>query len=559
MLTHLAIHNIVLIDAAEVAFDAGLCVLTGETGAGKSILLDALGLALGARSESGLVRHGETQASVMAEFEIGSNAAAQTLLAELGIDPAGLLIIRRSVNADGKTRCFINDTPVSVAALKKLGETLVEVHGQHDQRGLLDPSTHRAQLDEYGKLDAYAGKVAAAHRHWKEASNRLQALEDAVSKARQEEDYLRHMAGELAAMDPQPGEEEVLSNARAEMMQAEKLFAAIDEALSELNRDKGVATQLRAAQRILLRSPVHTSGKFSSAVDTLERAAMEADEAQIELEQLARDAVYDPRLLESMEERLFALKAMARKYDVTVEGLPNLRQEVESRLKALDTQVQGLSQARKDRADTKARYEAEALQLTQARSKTARKLEKAIMQELEPLKMEGTRLRIQLEILPESAWSAAGRETVAFEVATNAGRKTDVPFSALHKIASGGELSRLMLALKVALSEVSSTPTLIFDEIDTGTGGAVADAIGQRLAELGKTAQVLVVTHMPQVAAKGNQHLRVVKRERNGSVTTRIEVLSSQERREEVARMLAGASITTEARMAAERLLENAG
>ncbi len=558
MLTHLAIRNIVLIDVGELAFDSGLCVLTGETGAGKSILLDSLGLALGARSDAGLVRHGEMQASVMAEFDISNNVAAQAALAELGLDPSDTLIIRRTLGVDGKTRCFVNDESVSVSALKKLGETLVEIHGQHDQRGLLDPSTHRALLDEYGRLDAHVGKVASAFRAWREVQAKLRELEETLAQARREEEYLRHMAAELATLDPQAGEEESLAHARAEMMQAEKLFATIDDALSELSKDKGVASALRSAQRVLLRSSLHATGKFTSAIDTLERAATEADEAQIELEQLARNAVYDPKKLEILEERLFALKAAARKYGISTDELPALREDAESRLKSLDTSEKHLLQLRKDQADAKQRYEANAVLLSQARAKAAIKLEKAILQELEPLKMSGTKVQVRQEKLPEGNWSAFGMESISFEVATNAGRKSDVPFSPLHKIASGGELSRFMLALKVALSEVRSTPTLIFDEIDTGTGGAVADAIGARLAELGKRAQVMVVTHMPQVAARGRQHLRVAKREKNGAVATKIEVLSTHERKEEVARMLAGASVTQEARRAAEKLLEDA-
>jgi DNA repair protein RecN (Recombination protein N) len=557
MLTELSIRNIVLIENGEISLKSGLCVLSGETGAGKSILLDALGLALGARAEPGLVRKSETQGSVSAEFDISANQAAKDILKELELEDSDTLIIRRSIGIDGKTRALVNDQPITVAGLKRLGETLVEVHGQHDQRTLRDSGLHRTLLDEYGKLIPLRKTIAEAYRNWRAKSDALATLQSEIAAVAREQEYLQHMKNELRQLDPQPGEEDVLTTQRTTMMQSEKLFAVLNEAIAELNQGKGVLASLRSAQRILTRSPLTSS--LNAVIDGLEKAAIEAEEASYALEKTGQDATFNPEKLEQIEERLFALKAAGRKYNLPVDELIALRAEVEEKLKLIDTQEHRQRELEKECVEAKDAFLKVAEKLSAERQKAATKLEKAVTTELLPLKMGGTRFRVRLDRQEEGAWSSSGIDGVAFECATNVTKDVkDIPYAPLSKIASGGELSRFMLALKVALSSVRSTPTLIFDEIDSGTGGAVADAIGQRLNLLGKTAQVLVVTHLPQVAARGNQHLLLTKQEKAKKVTTQITELNPSEREEELARMLAGATITQEARKAAQKLLEQA-
>lgn len=557
MLSRLSIRNIVLIQACDIELSRGLCVLSGETGAGKSILLDALGLALGARGDAGLVRTGEAQGSVTAEFDIAQNHAAKQALAELELEAAESLIIRRGIGADGKTRCLVNDQPVTVAGLKKLGETLVEVHGQHDQRGLQDSTVHRSLLDEYGALGVKRKSVAEAYRTWKMRADAMAQVKAEIEKTAREQEYLQHMRSELAQLAPQPGEEEALTQQRTTMMQSEKLFDVLNEAIGELNHGKGVTGSLRSAQRILVRSPL--AERFAAVVEGLEKAALEAEEAQYALEKCGHDAAFSPEKLEQVEERLFALKAAGRKYNLPVDELATLYQEVRDKLALIDSQEHRLEQLAREEAEAKEAFKAAAQKLSAERAKAAIKLEKAIMQELAPLKMEHTRFRVRLEPLLEANWSEWGADGVHFECATNVTKGAkDVPYAPLNRIASGGELSRFMLAMKVALSSVRSVPTLIFDEIDTGTGGAVAAAIGERLSLLGEAAQVLVVTHLPQVAARGNQHLHVAKQQKAKQVTTTVEALTPEARQEELARMLAGATVTPEARRAAQKLLEPA-
>ncbi|MBV8939014.1 MAG: DNA repair protein RecN [Alphaproteobacteria bacterium] len=558
MLTRLSIRNIVLIAHCDLAFAPGLSVLTGETGAGKSILLDALGLALGARSEAGLLRHGEHTASVSAEFDIPGNPAAEAVLESLGLEKTEALILRRTIGADGKSRAFINDQPVSAAALKRLGEVLVEVQGQHDQRGLLDPATHRAVLDAYGGHAAALAATAHAYAAWKEAAAALAAAEAEEAQMRREEEYLRHIAAELSALAPQTGEEARLSERRLRMMQSEKLFETLNNALSELGGDAAPSQRLRGAQRHLARSALNADGRFNGVIEWLDKAAEAADEAQAALEALGQAAEYNPATLETVEERLFALKAAARKYKLEADELPALRGQTEARLKRLDAgEVRRKAALAAEHAAREA-YCRAAEALGALRRKTAVRLEKAIAAELTPLKMGNTHFRVGFTPLPAAQWGSAGMETVTFEAATNIAKGGDIPFAALHKIASGGELSRFLLALRVCMREASATPTLIFDEIDSGTGGAVADAIGQRLSRLSETAQVLVVTHLPQVAARGVQHLVVSKEESGGQISTKVQALTPKQRKEELARMLSGRTITAEARKAAEKLLETA-
>lgn len=559
MLIHLSIRNVVLIEACDIALGKGLCVLSGETGAGKSILLDSLGLVLGARADSGLVRKGEATGSVTAEFDISANAPARGVMAELELEAADSLIIRRSISADGKTRCLVNDQPVTVAGLRRLGETLVEVHGQHDQRGLADAGIHRALLDEYGRLGPMRKSVSEAYREWRGAMDAMEALKSQIEQAAREQEYLQHMRNELRQLAPEVGEEEALTTQRATMMQSEKLFAVLNDAIGELNGGKGVLGALRNAQRTLTRSPLCAGEPFSGIIEGLEKAAIEAEEALYNLEKIGGEGSFSPQALEQIEERLFALKAAGRKYNLPLDELAGLYLNVEDKLALIDSQEHRLAALQEDAAKAQEVFTALAARLTEARSTAAGRLMKAIAKELEPLKMAGTRFGVRLEPLDSRGWSEWGADAVHFECATNVTRAdAQVAFAALNKIASGGELSRFMLAMKVAMAAVRSTPTLIFDEIDTGTGGAVAAAIGERLSLLGQSAQVLVVTHLPQVAARGTQHLRVVKQETAKKVLTCVEDLSPAEREEELARMLAGATVTAEARKAAQKLLEPA-
>jgi len=557
MLTQLSIRNVVLIESCELDLQSGLCVLSGETGAGKTILLDALGLVLGARAETSLVRRGETQATVTAEFDIEGNDGAQAALKELELEGSETVIIRRTLSSDGKTRCFINDQSVTVAALKKLGEALVEIHGQHDQRTLLDMTIHRALLDGYAGLDRK--KISEAYKKWREAEAALAALKAESEAAMRELEYLRHMRNELKELNPQPGEEETLSEQRTRMMQSEKLFEVLNQAIGELSGSKSVTASLRSAERTLSRSPLTAGEAFKPVLEALDKAAECAEEAQYQLEKIGEESTFNPDKLERAEERLFALKAAGRKYNLPVEELPALYEQVEEKLKLIDSQDNRLHELEEAVTKTKIDFTAVAAKLSEARKKAAVKLEKAVEAELAPLKMGGTKFHVRVSLQDEAGWSEWGMDAVAFECATNVTKGTkEIATAPLSKIASGGELSRFMLALKVALLSVRQASTLIFDEIDSGTGGAVADAIGQRLSLLGKTAQVLVVTHLPQVAARGTQHLLVSKQEKNRKVTTSVTELSAAAREEELARMLAGATITQEARKAAQKLLEQA-
>ncbi len=560
MLVQLSIRNIILIESCDISLKSGLCVLSGETGAGKSILLDSLGLVLGARADSSLIRSGEAQGSVSVEFDISKNIAAQQIVSELDLEKSDSIIIRRSITSDGKSRALINDQLVTVAALKKIAETLVELHGQHDQKTLQDAVLHRAMLSDYAKLADQQKIVAENYKKWCERKDAIAELMAEVERVTREQEYLRHMRGELKILNPQLGEEDILTTARANMMQSEKMFDVLNEAIGELSHGKGVLSALRNSQRTLTRSPLtSTSEVFAPIIEGLEKAAIEAEEALYALEKIGEQARFDPRKMEEMEERLFALKAAGRKYNLPVDELAVLRDEVDEKLAIIDSQEQKLKALKTAENEAKEEFYNQAKILSEQRKKAATKLEAAIEKELTPLKMEGTRFRVRIDALDEINYGVHGIDYVQFECATNVTKGAkDVVYSSLGKIASGGELSRFMLAMKVALSSTNSVPTIIFDEIDTGTGGAVADAIGKRLAELGKTSQVLVVTHLPQVAARGNQHLLIQKQQKNKKIVTQVTELSGEERQEELARMLAGEIITTEARKAAQKLLEQA-
>ncbi|WP_431855490.1 DNA repair protein RecN [Azospirillum sp.] len=554
-LAALTIRDVVLIERLALSFRTGLCVLTGETGAGKSILLDALGLALGARAESGLVRHGADQASVTAEFELSGDHPAFAILREQGLDADERLVVRRTVSADGRSRAWVNDQAVGVGLLKRLGEELVEVHGQFDTHGLLNPTTHRSVLDAYAQLDGKAAHVAALHRAWRQVEDARANAAAEIARARAEEEYLRHAVAELDSLAPKPGEEEQLAETRAVLMHREKVVEAMNSAYAELSGDRGVERSLASALRILTRIAEKAGGKLDPAIAALDRAAAEAGEAVAALQAASADVDMDPAALEKLEERLFALRAASRKHGVAVDALAALRDELSGRLSMIEDQGDLLARLARDAETAREAYRKAAEDLSKARQKAAGQLDKAVAGELPPLKLDKAKFRTLVEPLGEAEWGPAGMDRVAFQVATNPGS----PPGALNKIASGGELARFMLALKVVLAQTSTVGTLVFDEVDTGIGGAVAAAVGQRLERLGHGLQVLVVTHSPQVAARGSTHLKVQKAVKGQSVTTGVAELDGDERREEIARMLSGATVTAEARAAADSLIAGRG
>ena len=551
MLKSLAIRDIVLIERLELGFALGLSVLTGETGAGKSIILDALGLALGGRGDRGLVRSGAEQGSVVAEFDLPESGPWRELLEENALPCEGELILRRAVTADGRSRAFVNDTSVSGALLRQVGDLLVEVHGQFDQRGLLNPQAHRGILDAFGGLGDEVAAVRAARGRWREASGRVQELEARLDAARREEDYLRHRAHELDELAPQHGEEEELAQRRHALMNREKVVSTLTDALAAVSGEAGALARLGAAERRLERSAGLAPELLEPAVAALGRALIEAGEAESVLEAALRDMEGERGTLEVVEERLFALRDAARKHRVTVDGLPGLLDETRRLLEQIDSGAAGLDAERHAAREAEAAFRAAARGLTKGRAAAAARLARAITAELPPLRLDRAKVRVQLDPLPEADWGAEGAERVAFEVCTNPGQ----PFGPLAKIASGGELSRFMLALKVVLARLDAATTLIFDEIDAGVGGATADAVGERLARLAHERQVLVVTHAPQIAARADHHYRVGKAVVGGRTRVEVHELTPAERRDEVARMLAGAEVTEAARAAAASLM----
>lgn len=556
MLTALAIRNVVLIEALDLDFRPGLGVLTGETGAGKSILLDSLGLALGMRADSGLVRQGAEQASVTASFEPGPVMDRIAALAEdsgLSVEPGEPLLIRRVLKADGGSRAFLNDQPCSAGLLREVGALLVEIHGQHDDRGLLNPAGHRALLDSFGRCDTAA--VAQAHTRWRAAAQALEQARDDIAHAVRDRDYLTHVVAELAAFAPEPGEEAQLAEARSAMQKGARLTDDLSTITSHLGGSEGGLAQLRQAGRRLDRI-AEDHPLLAEALAALDRAVIEASEAEEYIERAAQAMSFDPARLDSMETRLFELRALARKHQVQPDELAALADELAGRLARIEAGEEGLAALEAAAGQAEADYTRAAQVLSEERKAAAVRLDTAVARELTPLKLDAARFRTGIEPLPLAQWGPQGADRVEFEISTNPG----APFAPLTKIASGGELSRFILALKVALAEQGGARTMIFDEIDRGVGGAVAQAIGERLARLASGCQVLVVTHSPQVAARGSAHMLIAKSSEgpNGAIVTRTDVkpLDEAGRREEIARMLSGADITAEARAQADRLLE---
>ncbi|HET9427739.1 MAG TPA: DNA repair protein RecN [Allosphingosinicella sp.] len=550
MLTGLSIRDVVLIDTLELEFGPGLGVLTGETGAGKSILLDALGLALGSRADSALVRTGRPQASVSVTFEIPEDHPGQALLRDNGLDgePGEALVIRRIVRADGGSRAFVNDQPTSAGLLRELGALLVEVHGQHDERGLLNPRGHRALLDSFGAIDT--APAAAAWQRLHESEARLAQARAALADAQRDREWLEHAVGELDRLDPQAGEEAQLADIRSTMQAGARLGEELEAVASLLQGSEGGLASLRHAARRLDR----IAGEHESLAVTLaalDRAVIEASEAEDALERAREALAFDPARLDEAETRLFELRALARKHQVEPDALALLKDELAGRLASIEAGEGGLLDLEAAAAAASREYDEAASRLSEARQSAAERLDSAVAGELAPLKLEQARFRTRIA---PSEPSASGKDRVEFEVSTNAG----APFGPLVRIASGGELSRFVLALKVALHEQGGARTIVFDEIDRGVGGAVASAVGERLHRLAQSGQVLVVTHSPQVAARGARHL-LIEKSHDGTVTrTSVQALDATRRREEIARMLSGAQVTEEARAQATRLLEAA-
>jgi len=552
MLARLSIRDIVLIERLDIDFLKGLAVLTGETGAGKSILLDAFALALGGRGDASLVRHGAGQGQVSAAFDVAREHPIHALLAENGLDADGDIILRRIQMEDGRTRAFINDQAVSVQVLRAAGSLLVEIHGQHDERALVDAATHRRLLDAFGGLERAAEDLAQLWEARRAADIDLAAHREAVTRAAREADYLRHACDELGRLAPQAGEETTLAERRTRMMQSEKIAGDLREAQDAVSGPQSPVPALASAARRLERRGGQMPDLVAPVVQAIDAALHSLDEAQTHLEAALRAADFDPNELDQIEERLFALRAAARKYATPVDDLAALAARFAADLELIDAGSKKLGLLEKAAAQADTAFREAAAKLSAARAKAAQKLDKAVNGELAPLKLERARFTTQIAC-DESSPGPAGFDRVEFWVQTNPGTKP----GPMMKVASGGELSRFLLALKVVLADRGSAPVLIFDEIDTGVGGAVADAIGQRLAQLARGVQVLAVTHAPQVAAKANQHLLISKDAvaKGKRVATSIAVLGEDHRREEIARMLSGAEVTAEARSAAERLL----
>ncbi len=547
MLTSLAIRDVVLIEALQLDFAAGLGVLTGETGAGKSILLESLGLALGGRGDAGLVRSGAAHAGVTAIFRVDPAHPARTLLADNDLDADETLILRRRIAADGGGRAFVNDQPVSVALLRELGSRLVEVHGQADDRGLLNPRGHRDLLDAFGGLEAEVARVAVTHVGWRSAETALADAAAALEAGQRDREWLDHAVAELTALAPQPGEEAELAAARAEMQKGARLAGDLDAVTTQLlGSDGGLAALRLAARRLDRIAGDHPL--LASALASLDRAVIEASEAEDALAAAGRALTFAPDALDAAEARLFELRAAARKHRVDPDALPGLAADLAARAAAIAAGEEGLADLTRAVGKAKATYAAAAEALTRARTVAAKRLDAAVTAELAPLKLDAARFRT---VVAPGASGPGGVDAVAFEIATNPG----APFGALVKIASGGELSRFVLALKVALAATGSAGTIIFDEIDRGVGGAVASAIGDRLARLAAATQVLVVTHSPQVAARGSHQWRIAKSTEGTVTRTGVVALDPAARREEIARMLSGTDVTDEARAQAARLL----
>ena len=550
MLRQLSIRNIVLVEQLELEFEPGLGVLTGETGAGKSILLDALGLALGARADAGLVRSGEETGTVSAEIDLPSKHEVHGLIAEQGLElEAGEpLLVRRVLKSDGGSRAFLGSSSVPAGLLREVAALAVEIHGQHDDRGLLNPKGHRALLDAFGRFDL--SRVEAA---WSEVTRIEAELLDARSElaaAERDREWLSHASAEIEALSPEEGEETRLAEERSAMKAALKAAESLTGLDELLGGSEGALAQLRQAARRIERGAADHP-LLGEALAALDRALVEASEAEERITRAADALAFDPERLEQVEARLFDIRGLARKHRVEADALAALGEQMRAQLAAIEAGGERIEALDRDLGEARERYSAAARLLSEARREAAVRLDHAVASELVPLKLDAARFRTAVA---EAEAGPSGTDRVEFEVSTNPG----APSGPLTRIASGGELARFILALKVALAEAGTAATMIFDEVDRGVGGAVASAIGERLARLAQDSQVLVVTHSPQVAARASHHYRIEKSHGSGGTRTTVRKLSADERREEIARMLSGASITEEARAQALRLLDAA-
>lgn len=553
MLQSLSIRNVVLIDKLDLDFKSGLSVLTGETGAGKSILLDSLGLVLGNRAETSLIRQGEDKLSVTAQFSLQKQTPAlRALLDEYEIEADDELLIKRSLTRDGKGKIFINDQPAGAKLLKEIGKYLVEVHGQFDNQGLLNPANHLDVLDAYGAYKPLADRTATAFAAYKKARAARQEAEKNIARAKEDEENLRHWVDELEKMNPRPDEEDELGKKRQEMMNAEKIIDSLNYAYGALTERADVQGAIRSAQSAMDKANTLVDGRYQTIIDMLDQALIDISETVNELEEVSHNVSLNQNELENIEERLYALRGLARKHNVAVSDLPQTLADFRNRLSTIELGEEGIAALRKAEDTAKLDYVKAANELSSARQAAALQLDNKVMSELPPLKMEKARFVTVVEKMDESGWSEKGFNNVYFTVATN----PNSPQGPLNKIASGGELARFMLALKVNLAQSSSVATMIFDEVDAGVGGATAQAVGERLARLARDVQVLVVTHSPQVAACGNNHFKVEKSTADNVTTTTVRELTKIEKSEEIARMLAGEVITDAARAAAKVLMK---
>ncbi|RVU34623.1 DNA repair protein RecN [Hwanghaeella grinnelliae] len=552
MLTDLSIRDVVLIERLDLSFSAGLAVLTGETGAGKSILLDALGLAIGARAESRLVRHGSQQAVVTAVFEPRDPGAFASMFEEHGIEPADQIILRRTLGADGRSRAYLNDEPISVGLMRLVGTALVEIQGQFDQQGLMDAATHREVLDAYAGLGSGEPGCAVEYAAWREAEKAVVTAREKAKKSRENEAFLRFSLEELETLGPEKGEEDALSDERALLRNAEQIVAATNTADDLLNGSEGADLQLRQAARTLEAVAEQVGGDLADALAAIDRAAIELQEASGALARAVAGIDASEGRLETVEERLFTLRETARKHGGDPDDLPEVITALKDQLAMIDGGEERLAELEKAAEAKKQKFIDTAKALSAKRRKAAGKLDGGVNGELPPLKLEKATFQTEIADLPETEWGPHGLDRIQFLVATNPG----APPGPIGKIASGGELSRFLLALKVTLAERGGAPTMIFDEVDSGVGGATAAAVGERLGQLAQSRQVLVVTHSPQVAALGRSHWRVAKGESAGAMITAVDALDDADRLEEIARMLSGANVTEEARAAARRLLQ---
>jgi len=559
MLRNLMIRNVVLIEELELSFCNGLCVLTGETGAGKSILLDALGLAIGARADVSLVRSGASEASVVALFDLQPNHKVFSVLSEHGISfEFKQILLRRIVKADGYSRAFINDQLVSVGLLKEISGLLIEIHGQFENQRLLKSSEHRVFLDSYGDYSVLTSKVLSNFERWKAISVEKKELEKNLEKTRLDNEYLTYSFNEIKSVCPIDGEESKLATERRMMINGEEISSVIKGVLDEIERSNGIDERLQGVARLIGKVEGKAEGSLGNVALALERALNEVSEATNILQGVFSNFKVESVKLEHIEERLFLLRALARKHNVSVDQLSDLMGKLKLQLESVNKHTVRFEELEKKEEEAKIEYEAFAGKLTILRAKAAKRLDKDINVELQKLEMGKSQFVTQLQERDRGYWKGDGAEDIIFLVSTNPGQ----PLGPLGKIASGGEMARFMLSVKVVLSNLNPISSIIFDEVDSGVGGAVASAVGDRLMKLAQTSQVLVVTHSPQVAAKGMNHMRVFKGisfgkniDQNEETVTKIKTLNLVEREEEIARMLSDHTVTDEARAAANSLL----